>query len=200
MGVIFFHTRRSLEIEATGEVSVLTMRSREESLWFSHPSLHGAKKAASGLGRKRGDEIPPTTFCLLQESKSLLRHLRRTTSVLLAKLGHGTALSCKGNTKSAKRKWGYHVDELPGTEYMAPSNKTKKEGGGGQARSNKRAAQPCLPHLLGRELAALDQCPLIFGKWNLLVLEMLNTGNLWNKGLVFKTRFLCSPELLRGCC
>lgn len=39
---------------------------------------------------------------------------------------------------------------------------------------------------MGRELAALDPCPLIFGKWNLLVLEMLNTGNPWNKGLVFK--------------
>lgn len=46
--------------------------------------------------------------------------------------------------KSAKRIWGYYVafidgDELPGTEYTASSNKSRKEGGRREAISNKRA-------------------------------------------------------------
>lgn len=48
---LFFHTKRSLEVETPGGVAALTVLGGWESLWSSSPFFHGPNKAAAGLGK-----------------------------------------------------------------------------------------------------------------------------------------------------
>ena len=85
---LFLHIERGLEIVTWESFSALT-NARQEGvpvilLPFSSLSQEGCHCSWHYIhvqGRKRGDEMVPMTFCLLQESKSFLRSLQQTSSV-----------------------------------------------------------------------------------------------------------------------